>query len=134
MSGPKGRRLGAVSTVEDTTEPEASPATAPQPPRPAASPGTEIAMTTPAPAAPAAPAAIDVQVPAVVPPAGIERPRAEDLVRPRTEDVAREGIHALVPKALKLPRRMANYRYDHGFDARDQIALALDAWLSRQGY
>ena len=39
-----------------------------------------------------------------------------------------------VPADLELLRRLHAYRLDHGLDIRDQVAIAVDEWLTGQGY
>lgn len=144
MSTGKGRRLGGPATISTLTEPTEPEIVQPRAQRAAAEPapapeeaGQSLVLTTDAaPAVSAAPAvdgpAVDVEVP--MPPARADRPRAEDLVRRRTGDVQREQINAMTPAALQLTRRMGYFKLDQGIELRDQVALAVDAWLRGQGY
>lgn len=119
-AAPKGRRLGGpptISTLDDPTGPEAPPARAAALVPAAAPDPVEL------------PHLVDVQLPSAP-----SRPRAEDIVQRRTGDIPREQINAMTPQALELARRMGYYKLDHGFELRDQVALALDGWLSAQGY
>lgn len=63
-----------------------------------------------------------------------QRPAARDLIAPARPVVAREALKADVPADLALLRRLRAYRLDHGVDIRDQVALAVDEWLTREGY
>lgn len=62
------------------------------------------------------------------------RPAARDLVAPPRPSVAREALKADVPAELDLVHRLRRYRLDKGVDIRDQVALAVDGWLTSQGY
>jgi hypothetical protein len=62
------------------------------------------------------------------------RPAAADLVGPARRVITREALKADVPAELALVERLHRYRLDHGVDIRDQVALALDAWLTGLGY
>jgi hypothetical protein len=62
------------------------------------------------------------------------RPSARDFVAPARRVVAREALKADVPADLGLVRRLHAYRLDKGVDIRDQVALAIDEWLTKQGY
>ena len=62
------------------------------------------------------------------------RPAARDLVSPARPVIAREALKADVPAELELLRRLRAYRNDKGVDIRDQVALAVDEWLTREGY
>jgi hypothetical protein len=62
------------------------------------------------------------------------RPSARDFVAPARRVVAREALKADVPADLGLVRRLHAYRLDKGVDIRDQVALAVDEWLTSQGY
>ncbi len=48
--------------------------------------------------------------------------------------VAREALKADVPAELALLQRLHRYRIDTGTDIRDQVAIAVDEWLTSQGY
>jgi hypothetical protein len=108
--------------------PDAAPA---MPARTAQAPAAEPVRTEPsqgpAPSpepAPAAPAAAEDG----------HRPAARDLVTPARPKITREALKADVPADLALLRRLRAYRADHSMDIRDQVALAVDEWLSGQGY
>jgi hypothetical protein len=62
------------------------------------------------------------------------RPAARDLVTPAREHVPREALKADVPSELDLIRRLHRYRLDNNVDMRDQVAMAVDEWLTRHGY
>lgn len=62
------------------------------------------------------------------------RPAARDLVTPARQPMAREALKVDVPAELELLRRLRSYRLDHGQDIRDSVALAVDEWLTREGY
>jgi hypothetical protein len=68
------------------------------------------------------------------PPARAARPAARELVAPVRPPVAREALKADVPAELALIQRLHRYRIDHGTDIRDQVAIAVDEWLTSQGY
>lgn len=62
-------------------------------------------------------------------------PAATDLVgAARAAPLPRQALKADVPTELQLLRRLRQYRLDHDVDIRDQVALAVDAWLSGRGY
>jgi hypothetical protein len=98
--------------------------------------------TDPAPAAPPPPSAR----PAAAPPAtraprlaaprkaDPSRPSARDLAAPSRPSIAREALKADVPAELTLLQRLHRYRLDKGVDIRDQVAIAVDEWLTSQGY
>ena len=62
------------------------------------------------------------------------RPTARDLAAPARRSVAREALKADVPADLALIQRLHRYRLDHGVDIRDQVAIAVDEWLTAEGY
>ena len=62
------------------------------------------------------------------------RPTARDLAAPARRTVAREALKADVPADLALIQRLHRYRLDKGVDIRDQVAIAVDEWLTREGY
>ena len=39
-----------------------------------------------------------------------------------------------MPAELGLIQRLHRYRLDNGVDIRDQVAIAVDEWLTREGY
>lgn len=39
-----------------------------------------------------------------------------------------------MPAELALLQRLHRYRLDRGVDIRDQVAIAVDEWLTSQGY
>jgi hypothetical protein len=105
-------------------------------------PVPEIPVREEPPAAPPAPAAEPVQRAARRPQRRREaaagrdgmRPAARDLVTPAREHVPREALKADVPAELDLIRRLHRYRLDNNVDMRDQVAMAVDEWLTRHGY
>jgi hypothetical protein len=62
------------------------------------------------------------------------RPSARDLAAPARPSIAREALKADVPADLALLHRLRRYRLDTGTDIRDQVAIAVDEWLTGQGY
>lgn len=48
--------------------------------------------------------------------------------------VSRDALKVDVPTDLRLVRRLHSYRLDHGVDIRDQVAVAVDQWLTDRGY
>src|ERR1039457_3461426 len=62
------------------------------------------------------------------------RPAARALAAPARRSVAREALKADVPADLALIQRLHRYRLDHGVDIRDQVAIAVDEWLTAEGY
>jgi hypothetical protein len=62
------------------------------------------------------------------------RPTARDLAAPARASIAREALKADVPAELALLRRLHAYRIDKGVDIRDQVAIAIDEWLTAEGY
>jgi hypothetical protein len=62
------------------------------------------------------------------------RPSARDLAAPAKQAVLREALKVDVPGELALLRRLRSYRLDKGMDIRDQVAIAVDEWLTREGY
>jgi hypothetical protein len=62
------------------------------------------------------------------------RPSARDLAAPARQAVAREALKADVPAELALLQRLRRYRADHSVDIRDQVAIAVNEWLTREGY
>jgi len=62
------------------------------------------------------------------------RPSARDLAAPARPSIAREALKADVPAELALLHRLRRYRLDTGMDIRDQVAIAVDEWLTGQGY
>jgi hypothetical protein len=62
------------------------------------------------------------------------RPTARDLAAPARQAVAREALKVDVPAELALLRRLHARRIDTGQDIRDQVAIALDEALTREGY
>jgi hypothetical protein len=62
------------------------------------------------------------------------RPTARDLAAPARPSIAREALKADVPADLALLHRLRRYRLDTGTDIRDQVAIAVDEWLTNQGY
>ena len=66
--------------------------------------------------------------------AAAARPSARDLAAPARPNIAREALKADVPADLALLHRLRRYRLDTGTDIRDQVAIAVDEWLTGQGY
>jgi len=62
------------------------------------------------------------------------RPAARDLAAPARPAVAREALKVDVPADLALVQRLHRRRIDTGMDIRDQVAIAVDEWLTGQGY
>ena len=62
------------------------------------------------------------------------RPAARVLVTSLRQSVAREAIKVDVPADLTLLKRLHQYRLDHDMDIRDQVAIAVDEWLTAEGY
>jgi hypothetical protein len=62
------------------------------------------------------------------------RPSARDLVAPARPVVAREALKVDVPADLALLQRLHRRRLDTGMDIRDQVAIAVDEWLTSEGY
>jgi hypothetical protein len=67
-------------------------------------------------------------------PAAPARPSARDLAAPARQAVAREALKVAVPAERALVRRLHARRLDTGQDIRDQVAIALDEALTREGY
>ena len=61
------------------------------------------------------------------------RPRGTSPHRPG-HAVAREALKVDVPTDLALVQRLHRRRIDTGMDIRDQVAIAVDEWLTGQGY
>jgi len=117
--------------------PDEAPPIPEHPPTPAAS----TASTASPPAVPNASAAAaprprrDRSAAKAAPKAGApSRPSARDLAAPPRGQVAREALKADVPAELALLQRLHRYRIDTGTDIRDQVAIAVDEWLTSQGY
>lgn len=101
--------------------------------------GTQLVPATPAMPAPASSAVVGQQAgddlrqgPVRTVPRN-ERPRAEDIIRPR-EKVEREQISAMVPAELDLVRRMRLLWAHEGIEQRDLVAFAVDHELRARGY
>jgi hypothetical protein len=62
------------------------------------------------------------------------RPTARDLAAPARRAVVRQALKADVPADLRLIDRLHRYRLDKGVDIRDQVAIAVDEWLTAEGY
>ena len=62
------------------------------------------------------------------------RPAARDLAAPARPSVAREALKVDVHADLALVQRLHRCRLDTGMDIRDQVAIAVDEWLTGQGY
>ncbi len=115
----------AVAVVSHTPEPPPALPAASPPAAPKASAATATAAPRPRRNRPASAAAL----------AGApSRPSARDLAAPPRGQVAREALKADVPAELALLQRLHRYRIDTGTDIRDQVAIAVDEWLTSQGY
>jgi hypothetical protein len=125
MSGSRRRSLAEVISPAalDTPAIPVHPPTAgppdPEPKKPAADPEPR---KTRRPAA--------TKAPTGAPP----RPTARELATPVRGPVAREALKADVPADLGLLQRLRRYRLDNGMDIRDQVAIAVDEWLTSEGY
>lgn len=62
------------------------------------------------------------------------RPSARDLAAPAKPNVPREALKVDVPAELALLQRLHRRRLDTGMDIRDQVAIAVDEWLTVEGY
>jgi len=66
--------------------------------------------------------------------AGAGRPSARDLAAPAKQNIPREALKVDVPAELALLQRLRRRRLDTGMDIRDQVAIAVDEWLTSDGY
>lgn len=66
--------------------------------------------------------------------ARVARPAARDLAAPAKQNIAREALKVDVPAELALLQRLHRRRLDTGMDIRDQVAIAVDEWLTGEGY
>ena len=62
------------------------------------------------------------------------RPTARDLAAPAKQNIPREALKVDVPAELALLQRLHRRRLDTGMDLRDQVAIAVDEWLTAEGY
>jgi hypothetical protein len=62
------------------------------------------------------------------------RPAARDLAAPAKQNIPREALKVDVPTELALLRRLHRRRLDTGIDLRDQVAIAVDEYLTADGY
>ncbi len=62
------------------------------------------------------------------------RPTARDLAAPAKQNIPREALKVDVPAELALLQRLHRRRLDTGMDIRDQVAIAVDEWLTSEGY
>ena len=62
------------------------------------------------------------------------RPAARDLAAPVKQNIPREALKVDVPAELALLQRLHRRRLDSGMDIRDQVAIAVDEWLTSDGY
>ena len=62
------------------------------------------------------------------------RPAARDLAAPAKQNIPREALKVDVPAELALLQRLHRRRLDTGMDIRDQVAIAVDEWLTSDGY
>jgi hypothetical protein len=53
---------------------------------------------------------------------------------PAAQQPDRPTARALVPADLALLQRLHRRRLDTGMDIRDQVAIAVDEWLTSEGY
>jgi hypothetical protein len=67
-------------------------------------------------------------------PAKAARPAARDLVAPVKQNIPREALKVDVPVDLALLQRLHRRRLDTGIDLRDQVAIAVDEYLTAEGY
>lgn len=63
-----------------------------------------------------------------------DRPSARDLAAPVKQNIPREALKVDVPVELQLLQRLHRRRLDTGMDLRDQVAIAVDEWLTAEGY
>jgi|SRR5580704_4567129 hypothetical protein len=116
---PEPIRTGGTGPDTAAPEPQAPERRGPAPPASGA-PRAARRTTARAPRSPAA--------------AKPSRPAARDLIAPARVSIAREALKADVPAELELIQRLRRYRLDKGVDIRDQVAMAVDAWLTGEGY
>ena len=62
------------------------------------------------------------------------RPTARDLAAPARPSIPREALKVDVPAELALLQRLHRRRLDTGIDIRDQVAIAVDEYLTAGGY
>jgi hypothetical protein len=62
------------------------------------------------------------------------RPSARDLAAPARQAIPREALKVDVPAELALLQRLHRRRLDTGIDLRDQVAIAVDEYLTADGY
>jgi hypothetical protein len=62
------------------------------------------------------------------------RPSARDLAAPARQAIPREALKVDVPAELALLQRLHRRRLDTGIDLRDQVAIAVDEYLTAEGY
>jgi hypothetical protein len=62
------------------------------------------------------------------------RPSARDLAAPAKQALPREALKVDVPAELALLQRLHRRRLDTGIDLRDQVAIAVDEYLTSEGY
>lgn len=67
-------------------------------------------------------------------PAASARPSARDLASPAKQNIRREALKVDVPAELALLQRLHRRRLDTGMDLRDQVAIAVDEYLTAEGY
>jgi len=124
---PEPIRTGAASAETPDT-----------PPSPAPPPSVPATIATPAAPATRTRATTPERAPKAQRPAprarAAARPSARDLAAPARPVIAREALKADVPADLDLLHRLRRYRLDTGTDIRDQVAIAVDEWLTSQGY
>jgi hypothetical protein len=125
IDAPEPEPGAEVAVVSHTPEPPALPAASP-PAAPNASAAAATAAPRPRRNRSASAAALKAGAPS--------RPSARDLAAPPRGQVAREALKADVPAELALLQRLHRYRIDTGTDIRDQVAIAVDEWLTSQGY
>jgi len=62
------------------------------------------------------------------------RPTARELATPVTKRITREALKVDVPTDLALLDRLHRRQLDTGELIRDQVAIAVDEWLTAEGY
>lgn len=63
-----------------------------------------------------------------------KRTAARDLAAPARQSIPREAIKVDVPAELELLHRLRRRQLDTGMLIRDQVAIAVDEALTRDGY
>jgi hypothetical protein len=115
--------VGNVPEIPVRTEPE-----------PAPEPDAAAATATPPPMSAQGEQAVPEPRRPARPRRSTKRPPARELITPARQPMAREALKVDVPAELELLHRLRAYRLATGQDIRDTAALALDEWLTREGY